>query len=229
MGIFITLLATVFAWMVSVAEPLALQPPERFDMIVRSDFFAGFAGDSPRLERAMAFCERMLARDPDHAEALVWHGAGLGFRAGEAFSKGDMATGSEFWTRGLEEMNRAVALAPDSIGVRVPRGGLLLQATRTMPPAMARPLVELALTDYERALEVHGTTFHSLGDHPKGELLFGLAEGYSRLGRLDKARLYFERLIADAPGSGQTPKATAWLATGSIPASQGLTCVGCHK
>ena len=41
--------------------------------------------------------------------------------------------------------------------------------------------------------------------------------------------MYFDRLIKDAPASGQVPKAQAWLATGAIPKSAGLGCVGCHK
>jgi hypothetical protein len=46
---------------------------------------------------------------------------------------------------------------------------------------------------------------------------------------MDKARTYFERLVKDAPASGQAPKARDWLATGTLPRSQGLGCVGCHK
>jgi TolA-binding protein len=98
-----------------------------------------------------------------------------------------------------------------------------------MPPPMAGPLIEKALGDYERTLELQASYFATLGDHPKGELLFGLAEGYSRLGNLDKARMYFERLVNDAPGSGQTPKAREWLSNGTLPNSTGLGCVGCHK
>ena len=78
-------------------------------------------------------------------------------------------------------------------------------------------------------LALQAACFSTLGDHPKGELLFGLAEGYSRLGNLDNARLYFDRLVKDAPASGQTPRAQTWLATGAIPKSAGLGCVGCHK
>lgn len=51
--------------------------PARFDMRVRGDFFAGFAGDEERLRRGMEVCERALQDDPQHAEALVWHGSGL--------------------------------------------------------------------------------------------------------------------------------------------------------
>jgi tetratricopeptide (TPR) repeat protein len=202
---------------------------ERFDLVVRTDFFAGFAGDAARLAKGMAACERALAENPKQAEALVWHGSGLAYSGGMAFQKGDMKTGGELWERGIEEMERAVALEPDSVGVRIPRGALLLQATRNMPPAMARPLLEKAVGDYEHVLALQSAYFGTLGDHPKGELLFGLAEGYSRLGNVEKARAYFERLTKDAPTSGQAPKAQAWLATGEIPKSQGLGCVGCHK
>jgi tetratricopeptide (TPR) repeat protein len=225
-------IAWVFTWIVSLAIAVATQaPPARFDMVVRSDFFAGFAGDEARFNSAMQVCEKTLAENPKHAEALVWHGSGLTFKAGMAFQKGDQQTGMELWTKGNGEMDEAVSLAPDNVGVRIPRGAMLFQATRNMPPAMAKPLVEKAVGDYERALALQSASgvFATLGDHPKGELLFGLAEGYSRLGQPEKARTYFERLVSDAPSSGQTPKAKEWLATGKLPASTGLGCVGCHK
>lgn len=208
--------------------PAAAQA-QRFDLLVRNDFFAGFGGDVVRLQKGMDACERALAENPKHAEALVWHGSGLTFQAGMAFRKGDMKTGGELWARGMKEMDDAVETAPNDVGVLIPRGALLLQATQTMPPQMARPLILKAVGDYEKVLSIQEQIFMTLGDHPKGELLFGLAEGYSRLEQPEKARLYFERLVKDAPGSGQTPKARQWLTDGTLPKSAGLTCVGCHK
>jgi tetratricopeptide (TPR) repeat protein len=227
----VKLMTSFVGWLLTVLIGIAVhaQAPARFDMQVRTDFFAGFAGDSARMARAMDVCERALADNPRHAEALVWHGSGLTFQAGMAFQKGDAQAGMELFARGTREMDDAVALAPDNVGVRIPRGALLFQATRNMPPAMAKPLLEKAVSDYERTLELQASYFDTLGDHPKGELLFGLAEGYSRLGQLDKARVYFERLTHDAPNSGQTPKAKEWLETGTLPPSTGLGCVGCHK
>ena len=226
MTLIVTFIVSLF-----LAAPVATLRPvdQRFDLVVRADFFAGFAGDQARLAKGMEACERVLAATPNHAEGLVWHGAGLAFNAGRALQNGDMRTGGELWRRGMEEMEKAVALEPDNVGVRVPRGALLLQATLNMPPDMGRPLLEKAVGDYEHVLALQSAYFSTLGDHPKGELLFGLAEGYSRLGNLEKARVYFERLITDAPTSGQAPKAKAWLSTGAIPKSEGLGCVGCHK
>jgi tetratricopeptide (TPR) repeat protein len=203
-------------------------PAQRFDSEVRADFFAGFRGDAARLERAMARCDQELAGNPDHAEALVWRGSGWMFKSGAAFQTGDSQKGMELWQRGLDEMNRAVALAPDNVGVRIPRGATLFEASRQAPPAMAAPILKLALEDYEHALQLQEKSgyFQRLSSHAKGELLFGLAEGWARAGDQQKARDYFTRLTKDASGSGRTAYAQAWL-DGKPPASPG-PCVGCH-
>jgi tetratricopeptide (TPR) repeat protein len=205
------------------------QPPQRFDYRVRADFFAGVAGDETRLTRAMELCDRALAENPKHAEAMVWRGAIVFVRAGQAFQKGDVAAGGQMFERAMKEMNDAAALAPDNPGVLIPRAAVLFEGTRNMPPDMARPLLESAIANYEHVLEIQTPIWRTLGDHAKGELLFGLAEGWARLGRPEKARAYFERLIHDAPTSGQTPKAQQWIATGTIPKANGTSCVGCHK
>jgi tetratricopeptide (TPR) repeat protein len=231
-GVSMTVISWILTWVVAAAIAVAAQaPPARFDYVVRADFFAGFGGDPARLARGMDECERTLAATPDHAEALVWHGAGLTFQGGTAFQRGDTQTGLELWNRGLAEMDRAVALDPDNVGVRIPRGAMLLQATRNLPPSMAKPLIEKGVGDYERtlALQTASGVFAAFGSHPRGELLFGLADGYARLGDVEHARAYFERLIKDAPDSGQAPKAREWMTNGSLPPSKGVTCVGCHK
>ena len=206
-------IAAVVSWVLSLLIGIAVhaQAPERFDMQVRNDFFAGFAGDQARLAKGMEACERALAENPKHAEALVWHGSGLYFQAGAAFQKGDNQAGMDLFARGIKEMDDAVALAPDNVGVLIPRGAVLLAGTRFMAPAMAKPLVEKAVGDYERtlALQSKSGVFATLGDHPKGELLFGLAEGYARLGLPDRARTYFTQLVEVAPASGHAPVACA--------------------
>jgi hypothetical protein len=207
----------------------ATPPAQRFDYQVRADFFAGVAGDEARLQKAMDLCERTLAGNPKHPEALVWHGASLLVKSGRAFGAGDMAQGGALWSRGLKEMDDAVSLAPDNVGVLIPRSATLLEATRTMPEAVARPLVQSAVAAYERVLSLQTPYFATLGDHAKGELLFGLADGYYRLGDATKARMYFERIMNDAPGSGQTKAAREWLSTGTLAPSAGPRCSGCHQ
>lgn len=228
-GVHMTLTTWLVASVLALTQAAPAAAPARFDYLVREDFFAGFAGDEARLTKAMELCETALAADPQNAEALVWHGSGLLFRSGQAFRRGDLPRGSELWDTGLKEMDGAVALAPNRVGVLIPRSAALLAATRSLPPEQARPLLESALKDYEHVLVLQESIFGKLGDHPKGELLFGLAEGYHRLGNDEKARMYFERLIKDAPGSGHTENARTWMTTGNLPKTEGLGCVGCHK
>jgi tetratricopeptide (TPR) repeat protein len=223
-------------WLINLLLALAIAlapeqaPPDTWDYtIVRADMFAGLAGDATRFAKAMEACERTLARDAKHPEALVWHGSGLFFQAGQAFQRGDMTKGGPLWERGLAEMDEAVSLAPDSLAVVIPRGAVLLQAARFVLPAMAEPLLQTGVRDFEHVLDLQKPYFHTLGDHPKGELLFGLADGYARLGDKVKARAYFERLIAEAPASGQAPRGRAWIETGVVPPAPGLGCFGCHK
>jgi len=227
-----TFISSFFMSLIAIVLTSALQAapaPQRFDYLVRADFFAGAAGDEARLAKVFELTERTLADNPRHPEAMVWHGAAQIVRAGRAFQKGDLAAGGALFEQGLKEMSDAAVLAPDNPGVLIPRGAVLLEATRSMPPDAARPIIESAVKNYERALEIQAPTFNTLGDHAKGEMLFGLADGYARLGDQEKARGYFARVIADAPTSGQTPRAREWMATGIVPKVNGMNCVGCHK
>ncbi|MDQ2946727.1 MAG: hypothetical protein M3Y27_12405, partial [Acidobacteriota bacterium] len=72
---------------------------ERFDLKVRTYFFAGFSGDADSLATGMKMCEESLSTDPKNAKALVWHGAGLYFQAGQAFQKNDQQQGMEWYQR----------------------------------------------------------------------------------------------------------------------------------
>jgi tetratricopeptide (TPR) repeat protein len=201
---------------------------DRFDFKVRAYFFAGFAGDAAALDKGMKICEDTLATDPKNAEALVWHGSGLFYQAGQAFQKGDQQAGMQFWQRGLKEMDDAVAIAPNSLGVRIPRGAVLLNGSRFVgSPDMARPLIEKGVLDFEKAYEVQGPDLSQLGTHPRGELMIGLADGYSRLGDQEKAQQWFGRIQKELKGTPYEKSATTWLETKSLaPAQAG--CLGCH-
>ena len=201
---------------------------DRFDFKVRNYFFAGFAGDAPSLEKGMKICEDSIAADPKNAEALVWHGAGLFYESGQFFQKGDMQKGGDFWTRGLKEMDEAVALAPDQLGVIIPRGAVLLTASKYVPsPEMARPLIEKGVGDFEKTYELQSANFDKIGTHPRGELMIGLADGYNRLGNQEKAQEWFERIQKALPGTPYEKSANTWLETKSLTSAQS-GCLGCH-
>lgn len=203
---------------------------QRFDFLVRADFFAGFAGDQAALERGMKVCEETLAKNPNHAEALVWHGGGLVFIAGQAFQKADMRKGAELWDRGLLEMDRAVELEPSNVGVLIPRGATVLSASRFVPDKAAQhALLEKGVGDYERVLELQKAYFGKLSGHARGELFFGLAEGWMRLGNTEKARAYFQRIVNECKDSGRQPQAATWLEKGTLAGADAMSCTGCHQ
>jgi tetratricopeptide (TPR) repeat protein len=221
------------AFPLSSEAPAAIQQKsetaaERFDYLVRADFFAGMAGDQAAFDRAMKLCEQTLAKNPKHAEAMVWHGGGLVFSSSHYFQKGDVQKGMEIWSRGLKEMDRAVELEPNNVGVLIPRGATLIPASRyAQPLEVSKALLQKGVDDYEKVLEMQKTYFAKLSGHARGELLFGLAEGWQRLGNAEKARAYFQRIMNEAAGSDRQKQAKVFLETGEIP-SNSQSCVGCH-
>ena len=219
---------TTLAALVLLGGAGLLAAQDRFDFKVRNYFFTGFAGDTASLEKGMKICEDSLAADPKNAEALVWHGAGLFYESGQAFQKQDMQKGGELWARGLKEMDDAVAMAPDQLGVVIPRGAVLLTASKYVPGAeMARPLIEKGVGDFEKTYQLQAANFDKMGNHPRGELMIGLADGYNRLGNQEKAQEWFERIQKTMPGTAYEKSASAWLETRSLtPAQSG--CLGCH-
>jgi len=223
-------IAGVIAFLLGFLSAIRSAPAQetRFDKKVREDFFMGFAGDKEALARGIQACDAVLAADPKNAEAMVWHGSGVLSQATQAFQTGDQKKGFELWTRGLKEMQAAVDLAPDDVAVRVPRGAVLLTASHYLPsPQMAKPLIESGVSDYQRSFEIQKPYFATLGTHPRGELLFGLAEGYGRLGEEAKAREYFDMILKDLPETAYAKRASAWAETKSLPLNQ-TGCVGCH-
>lgn len=203
------------------------QESVRFDNQVRELFFSGYAGDQASLDRGMKLCEDELAKNPKHPEAMVWHGAGLVFVSGQVFRKGDFKQGLEMRGRGLKEMDDAVALNPGVVEVLIPRGAVLLSTSHYVrDPEAAKAMLKKGVDDYEKVLKIQAPDFLQRPLHSRGELLFGLAEGWYRLGNLEEARQYFARTVKEAAGSGPDKQAREFLEKGSLP--KDINCVGCH-
>ena len=203
---------------------------ERFDVQIRGDFFAGLSGNKEAMLRAMKTTESILAADPKHAEARVWHGAGLLSMAGEHFSTGNIEKGQDYFRRGQAEMDEAVALAPDNLAIRLPRGATLLAAGRAVfeqNQQIGKAMLSKALSDYEYAFERQKEQLSTMGSHPAGELLLGIADANSRLGNIDRASEFFDRIEKLLPGTAYAQRAQIWRASKSLTPSQ-AACIGCH-
>jgi len=196
-----------------------------------TDLLAGLVGDMVRFERGMRTLEDILSSNPNDLEAKVLHGNGVMARAGEAFKVGNNEKAMQLWQSGLDEMAQAVDAAPDNLFVRARRGVFMISASRSTPPQMAKPLLETAVVDFGKVLEIRERE-HTLAErsvHQRGELLTSLADGWDRLGDKEKARGYFERITKDLKGTVYEQRANAWLENKpEAKAADFFACTGCH-
>lgn len=202
---------------------------KEFDRLVRADFFAGMTGNVERLDRAMKNAEAVLNRNPKHAQALVWHGGGLLARASIAYQKGDYKIGDKLWERGLKEMDDALALAPNRIDVIIGRSATIIglaQAGWDANDQKGRALLKSALLGYEKVYQEQKPYFSKIDEHSRGELLFGLASGWSILGEHQKARKYLRLIVKEVKRTSYETDAKKWLAR--KPSVIEHDCRGCH-
>jgi tetratricopeptide (TPR) repeat protein len=216
-----------------LAGGLLAQDPSSDIRSAGRDLLGALNGDMVKFERGMRTLESLLAKDPKDPAVMVLHGNGIFARSGQAFEKGDVQNAMKLWQSSLDEMAQAVEIAPNNIFVRARRGVMLISASRSsgMPAAMAKPLTQLAVEDFEKVLEVREKeqTLAQRSTHQRGELLTGLADGWNRLGNTDKARSYFERVTRDLKVTIYEQRAKAWLEDKSeAKAVDYFACSGCH-
>ena len=168
-----------------------------------------------------------MPKTRNHAEARVWYGSGQMVQSRELM-RTDPAKGMALYSAGLKNMDRAVEIAPDDVGVRAPARPSF-RPSRTLSRSSRSPsLLARVIADYQHVFDIQQAYWDKLGTHPKGELLFGLADAYSRTGENEKAAMYFEKLQAELQGSVYAKRAATWLATRTpLPAAE-TRCVGCH-
>lgn len=220
---------------IQAAQAMSQTPNEhkqhtRFDTLVRNDFFAGMRGDLARLDRGMKVCEEVLAKNPRHAEALVWHGGGLLTLAAQAYTKGDWKLGDRLWNLGIKEMNDAVAFDPTNMPVKIGRSATIIgiaQSGWDPSDAQGKALLKSAVLDYEKVYRWQKHNFHKLSTHSRGELLFGLASGWSILGDHKKAREYLTLILKECKDTVYEQEARPWLDK-KPPAVVQHDCTGCH-
>jgi hypothetical protein len=215
--------------LLALSVSLAALAQQRFDFKVREDMFAGMDGDTAAFDRAMKLIADTLATDPDHAQALVWRGDGRLFLAGQAFQRGALDEGRALAGQGVADMERAVALAPAEIAVRIPRAAGLMSFARGLRPynrAEADRLTRIAMGDFEFATAASTPYWSKLGEHNRGELLGALADGWLQLEDTTKANAYLDRMTTELVG---TPYARNAVLRRADPAARvPLTCLGCH-
>lgn len=195
---------------------------------MRNNLFAAMAGNPNALKPIFDASEKILAQNPDHAQALMWHGvATLAEFFGEA-QKGNPQAAFPKFQKATEEMDRAVSLAPDDIEVRVLRAVLYSPASRSVPPAAASGLLEKASSDFQHTFDLQKNHLDQIGTHPLGELLQGLGDTYSRQGKADNAEKYYAMVQTMLKDTEYAARASEWMKTKQPLPEAKTACVGCH-
>jgi hypothetical protein len=221
-------LAALIVALLLAADKKPEKAPERFDHLVREDIFAGFNGDEKRMKLGLKKCDDALAKDPKHAEALVWRGAARSFQAAQLFQKKKTDEGIAIWIKALKDMDDAVTIAPRDPSVLIPRAVVLLPAAHNVPEVMRKPLLKKVVSDLETIYNVQKAVFHKLGTHPRGELRMALADAYRLGGDLKKSKEQLQAVVKELPDSAYAKRAKKWLEA-KPEAKLTHSCIGCHK
>src|SRR5688572_3880203 len=195
---------------------------------VMADLFSGIGGNAGALQRGLDFTVSVLAANPNHAQALAWHGAATLYYSA---TNADLSTLDRIglFQRATKEMDSAVGIAPDDVRVRMARGAVLRLLTPTMPRLGNVPgLIENARADHQRIFDLQQGQLGTLSSHALGELLQGLAELNSRQGKTADAEKYYGMIQSMLKGTDYAARAAEWMKT-KQPLPQAQTdCVGCH-
>ncbi|HET9215634.1 MAG TPA: LytTR family DNA-binding domain-containing protein [Terriglobia bacterium] len=115
---------------------------------MRNDLFAALAGNADALKRMNEASSKVLAANPDHAQALLWHGTATLAEFFMDAQKGKAQSGMGNLQKGTAEMDRAVLLAPNDLEVRIMRAVLYAPASRQMPDQYALEAFKVNSIDY---------------------------------------------------------------------------------
>jgi mono/diheme cytochrome c family protein len=195
---------------------------------VMADLFSGFGGNAGALQRALDVTAVTIAANPNHAQALAWHGAATLYYSS---SNADLSALDRIglFQRATKEMDSAVGIAPDDLRVRMARGVVLRILTPTMPRLANVPgLIENARGDYQRMFDLQQGQLDKLSQHSLGELLQGLAELNSRQGKTADAEKYYGMIQSMLKGTDYAARAAEWIKTKQpLPQAQ-TNCISCH-
>jgi len=220
-----------FIFVVPALAAAVLIAQERLDTTaMRNDFFAAFSGNVDASTRLIANSERMLAANPDHPQALAWHGLTLlatGAPDSRAPSDEQNAAIARF-RKGVAELDRAVGLAPDDIEVRVLRGVAFRPISLQIPAPFSERMLEEARTDFQRIFDLEREQLNEIGTHPLGELLQALGDIYARQGKVEEAERYYRLIATKLAGTEYAVRAARWLETRQPLSPEQTGCVGCH-
>jgi tetratricopeptide (TPR) repeat protein len=165
--------------------------------------------DASQLPRSREALERAMALDPTNAQAVAWYGSTL---AAGALHEQRPLPRTRLVAAGLEQLDRAVRMAPDDPVVRLARASVCLG----LPDFMGRlptarediaHLLELARTRPRETDPILPFVYQRAGDT------------YARLGEIELARRYWQAALAELPESSADYRVIAGRLAGLPPSA----------
>ncbi len=179
----------------------------------RKKFFAVFSGDTSQFEQGMTEIEAMLAKDPNDARALVWHGNGLMVRGGLKKFYGDPKTGQKLLLDSKKECDRAVLLDPENVNILAMRAVTLHIAGQYWKQKdLPHESYQTIIHDLEKSRKIiRPDRMKRISVHARGEILSELADAYGKTGQREKSLAVWREVRRSVPGSKYAALADAAL------------------
>ncbi len=156
----------------------------------------GVAGNDDAVDKGFACYDKVLALDPSNAVALVYRGSLWTLRARDAWWP---FTKMKDVDKGIDEMDKAVDLAPDNVTVRLVRGINSVQL-----PSMFHRL-SIGLKDFEYLIS--DAKFAGFNPHLQSTIYCWAGIAYNSDGQTAKAKELLQKAIAADPNSETARKA----------------------
>lgn len=159
-------------------------------------------GEKQAIEKAEPLFKKILDAEPNNAEVRAWYGSLLTIKGREDW----FPPAKLFYViQGIQQMDRAVELSPDSTSVRLVRG----HTSVALPYAFGRNNV--AIKDFEYLLTLDESKPGQFDANTLAGIYLDLGKAYSQGGDKDKARENWQKAMDIAPGSKEAVEANSLL------------------
>lgn len=156
----------------------------------------GVAGDKDAVEKGFTCLDTVLALDPTNAVALVYRGSLWTLRGRDAWwpftKKGDVE-------KGIDEMDKAVDLAPDNVTIRLTRG-----VNSVKLPSMFH---RLGIAEKDFYYLLNSPAFPHFDAQLKSTIYYWSGFAYKQDNQPEKAKELLQKAIDAAPESGTAKSA----------------------
>lgn len=210
------------------------EPPKgaTFSQWVREDLFAGFMGDSKaEFVRGVGKVDGYLKAHPGDSCATAWKASSDVYLAVRARESKKAADYEKLFAKAMAEFEQAYrsAAADDKGAALAITGGTAVVLGDRLAPENKTAFFTLARDRFRELERAQSADFTKMPLHHQGEVLGGLAQMEQRLGSLEGATAYAQRIVATLGNSPYAKAAQAFIDDPAGRQAPQLACMTCHE